>query len=151
MPAKIPDPATDPSESIGFVIERTAKRMKQNYQKMLRDAQIDITVDQWILLKAVHQNNGASQYEIAASTFKDAPTVTRILDILCQKQLIERVMDPSDRRKFNIKISNKGIRQVEAILPVVSAFRAKSWKGLNKKQLREMITKLNIIFDNLDD
>ena len=141
---------SDPSDSFGFVIERTAKRMKQSYQKMLRDAEIDITVDQWILLKTIYKNDGSSQYEIAASTFKDAPTVTRILDLLCNKELIERVADPSDRRKYNIKITKKGNQQVQEILPVVKSFRAKSWNGLSKKQLSDMTELLNIVFDNLE-
>ena len=150
MPAHNKQPLADPADSFGFVIERTAKRMKQYYQKMLREAQIDITVDQWILLKAIHRNDGASQYEIAASTFKDAPTVTRILDLLSQKKLIQRVVDSSDRRKFNIIMTPQGQERVQQILPVVEAFRAKSWKGLTTKQLGEMTTLLNIVFTNLE-
>ncbi|MFK7809624.1 MAG: MarR family winged helix-turn-helix transcriptional regulator [Saprospiraceae bacterium] len=142
--------AKDPADAFGFVIERTAKRMKQYYQKMLRDANIGITVDQWILLKAIHQNDGSSQFEIASSTFKDAPTVTRILDLLSNKKLIERVADPSDRRRYNIKITKQGKKQVEEILPVVKSFRAKSWNGLTKKQLAEMTKLLNKVFDNLE-
>jgi len=150
MPSKVNVSHDDPSDAFGFVIERTAKRMKQYYQKMLRDAKIDITVDQWILLKAIYQNDGSSQYEIASSTFKDAPTVTRILDILSTKGLIERVADPVDRRKFNIRITKKGKAQVKQILPVVQSFRKTSWNGLTKKQLGEMTKLLNVVFDNLD-
>ena len=150
MASEVKPLAKDPADAFGFVIERTAKRMKQYYQKMLRDANISITVDQWILLKAIYQNDGSSQYEIASSTFKDAPTVTRILDLLSSKKLIERVADPSDRRKYNIKINKKGKEQVKEILPVVKSFRAKSWKGLSKSQLGEMTKLLNIVFDNLD-
>jgi len=150
MSSRVKVPSDDPSDSFGFVIERTAKRMKQYYQKMLRDAQINITVDQWILLKAIYKKDGSSQYEIASSTFKDAPTVTRILDILSNKGLIERVPDAVDRRKFNIRITKKGKEQVKEILPVVQSFRETSWKGLTKKQLGEMTSLLNVVFDNLD-
>lgn len=150
MPSSVKQTTNDPGDSFGFVIERTAKRMKQYYQKMLREAEIDITVDQWILLKAIYNNDGSSQYEIAASTFKDAPTVTRILDILSDKKLIERVPDPSDRRKYNIKITKEGNARVAQILPVVKSFRSTSWNGLSKKQLGEMTDLLNIVFQNLE-
>ncbi|MFT4665789.1 MAG: DNA-binding MarR family transcriptional regulator [Polaribacter sp.] len=150
MSSTVKVPIDDPSDSFGFVIERTAKRMKQYYQKMLRDAHIDITVDQWILLKAIYKKDGSSQYEIASSTFKDAPTVTRILDILSTKGLIERVADSVDRRKFNIRITKKGKEQVKQISPVVQSFRETSWNGLTKKQLGEMTNLLNVVFDNLD-
>jgi DNA-binding MarR family transcriptional regulator len=151
MPSTVKELPNDLADSFGFVIERTAKRMKQYYQKMLRDANIDITVDQWILLKAIYKNDGSSQFEIAASTFKDAPTVTRILDLLSNKALIERIADPSDRRKYNIILTTKGKEQVQQILPVVQAFRATSWNGLSEKQLAEMTKLLNVVFDNLED
>ena len=86
------------SEIPGFIIERTAKRMKQFYQKMLKGANTGVTVDQWIILQTIHKDNGLSQFDIANLTFKDAPTVTRIIDLLVGKELIERIADPDDRR-----------------------------------------------------
>ena len=150
MPSRQKKVKQAPADALGYIIERTAKRMKQYYQGMLREAGIDITVDQWILLKAIYQNDGSSQYEIAASTFKDAPTVTRILDILSDKGLIERVANSGDRRKFDIKITKRGLRQVKEILPIVESFRAISWYGLTKKQLGQMIDLLNVVFENLE-
>jgi len=139
------------SEIPGFIIERTAKRMKQFYQKMLKEANTGITVDQWILLKTIHKNDGLSQFEIANQTFKDAPTVTRIIDLLAGKELIERVANPNDRRKFNICLTNKGKQKIEEVLPIVLDFRKTGWKGISLEDLNHTMRTLNAIFDNLEE
>jgi len=139
------------SEIPGFIIERTAKRMKQYYQKMLKDADTGITVDQWIILQTIHKDNGLSQFEIANQTFKDAPTVTRIIDLLVDKELIERVPDPSDRRKFNICLTKKGDKRIEQVQPIVMDFRKKGWKGISLEDLNHTMRTLNAIFENLED
>ena len=139
------------SEIPGFIIERTAKRMKQFYQKMLKDANTGITVDQWVILQTIHKEDGLSQFEIANQTFKDAPTVTRIIDLLASKELIERVADPEDRRKFNICLTNKGKLKIEEVRPIVMDFRKTGWKGINLEDLNHMMRTLNAIFDNLEE
>ncbi len=139
------------SEIPGFIIERTAKRMKQFYQKMLKGANTGITVDQWIILQTIHKDNGLSQFEIANQTFKDAPTVTRIIDLLASKELIERVADLEDRRKFNICLTKKGKDKIEEVLPIVMDFRKTGWKGINLEDLNHMMRTLNAIFDNLEE
>ena len=35
----------------GFVLERTAKRMKQFFQQQLAAAEAGITIDQWVILQ----------------------------------------------------------------------------------------------------
>ncbi|MDZ7898154.1 MAG: MarR family transcriptional regulator [Arcicella sp.] len=44
-----------------------------------------------------YEANGVSQNELAEMTVKDAPTVTRIIDLLVKKGLAERTMAENDR------------------------------------------------------
>ena len=88
--------ASRKGEVWGFIIERTAKRMKQAFKRELNAASVGVTVDQWIILQFLNDRDGSSQFEIAKETYKDAPTVTRIIDLLCKKGLICRKADPTD-------------------------------------------------------
>ena len=54
----------------GFVIERTQRRMKQNFQRLLKEAETDITVDQWVLLQELNKENSISQLELAQRAYK---------------------------------------------------------------------------------
>ena len=134
----------------GFVIERTQRRMKQNFQRLLKEAETDITVDQWILLQELNKENGISQLELAQRAYKDAPTVTRILDLLVQKDLIERVANETDRRKFSIKLTKAGYKKVKEVTPVLREFRSKAWAGLSDNEVSKLTKVLNRIFTNLD-
>ena len=49
------------TEISGFIIERIAKRMKQAFQHMLKEANTGITVDQWIVLQALDKEDRISQ------------------------------------------------------------------------------------------
>ena len=106
MIANQSDSKSKKTEISGFIIERTAKRMKQSFKKILKEKNAGITVDQWVILQELKKEDGLSQFEIASRTFKDAPTVTRIIDLLCKKQLLRRLPDTTDRRKFNIFLTD---------------------------------------------
>jgi DNA-binding MarR family transcriptional regulator len=142
--------STDPSTELpGFILERTAKRMKQFFQQQLAAAEAGITIDQWVILQVLDRQEGLSQLEIARATYKDAPTVTRIIDLLCQKGLTCRLADPTDRRRFNIQLTPAGRDKIEAVLPVIQAARRQAWQGLPPAELDRLADILNAVFDNL--
>jgi len=132
----------------GFYIERTAKCMKQNLQRRFNAMKFGITVDQWVILDVLYEHDGMSQYEIADRTYKDAPTVTRIIDLLCKKDLTTRVIDEQDRRRFNIFLTPEGKIKVEEMLPVVREFRHRGWEGLCKEDHEKLMVILDKIFNN---
>ncbi len=144
-----PDSKSRKTEISGFIIERTAKRMKQSFKSILKEKDAGITVDQWVVLQELKKEDGLSQFEIAIRTYKDAPTVTRIIDLLCKKQLLERLPDPKDRRKFKIFLTKAGKAKIKEILPLVESFRKEAWNGLSDKEMNQLSTILNTIFKNL--
>jgi DNA-binding MarR family transcriptional regulator len=134
----------------GFVIERTTKRIRQNLQRRFNAHHFGVTVDQWVVLDCIRQNQSMSQNEIADHTFKDAPTVTRIIDQLCKKGLTTRVVDENDRRRFMIELTPKGYRKVNQMLPVVIEMRKDGWRGLDVSDYHRLMHIMNTIFNNLD-
>lgn len=136
-------------EISGAIIERTAKRMRQHFQRMLKHAKVDVTFDQWLILQALNKEDGLSQLAIAQEVYKDPPTVTRIIDLLCKKKLLVRKADLSDRRKFNIFLTTKGQHKIKEIIPLTYTFRSKAWDKLTEQQMSQLTDTLNIIFNNL--
>ncbi len=133
----------------GFTLERTAKRMKQFFQQTLAAAGAEITIDQWVVLQTLNQQNGLSQLEIAKATFKDPPTITRIIDLLCHKGLTERVTDTRDRRRFRIQLTDEGRLKIEEVVPIIQRARRKAWGNLDNQQIDQLMDMLNIVFTNL--
>ncbi len=148
MPSALPKLAKT-AEVSGFILERTAKRMKQFFHAQLTLAAADITIDQWIVLQTLESGSAQSQYEIARQTFKDAPTVTRILDLLEQKKLITREDDPNDRRRYNVRLTIHGRQKIKDILPVIKQARLQAWHGLEDEEMSTLVRLLDKVYDNL--
>ena len=133
----------------GFLIERTGKKLKQSLQRVFNDINAGITVDQWVILYELHEHGSLSQNQIGENTYKDAPTVTRIIDLLAKKKLVKRNMSDSDRRKYFIELTKKGNTTIDALLPYVIDFRKRGWRALKKADLVTLKGLLDKVFENM--
>jgi DNA-binding MarR family transcriptional regulator len=133
-----------------FLLDRTARRVKQYAQQKFKLGDFDITVDQWLILKNLSENDLLSQTELAQMVFKDQPTLTRIIDILVKKGFVQRVPHPQDRRSFQLLLTNEGKSKVEELKPQIASIREKAWENLNKSDFEEFKRILNTIYNNLE-
>lgn len=133
-----------------FLLDRTARKVKQYAQQKFNLMDYDITVDQWLVIKNLAENELLSQTELAQLVFKDHPTLTRIIDILSKKGFVERVPHPQDRRSFQLHLTLQGLEKVKTLKPEVSQIREKAWENLNEKDFDEFKRILNTIYSNLE-
>ncbi|MCL6259481.1 MarR family transcriptional regulator [Aquiflexum sp. TKW24L] len=133
-----------------FLLDRTAKRVKQYAQRKFNLEDFDITVDQWLIMKNLSENELLSQAELAQMVFKDQPTLTRIVDILTKKGYVERVPHPLDRRSFHLVLTAEGISKVEELKPKIASIREKAWENLGETDFEEFKRILNTIYNNLE-
>ncbi len=138
------------NEVILFLIEQTNKKAKQHSALMFDQRGIDVTVDQWVLMKFVQENPGLSQTELATETFKDAASITRILDILTRKGLILREIISGNRRKFSIHLSREGQAFIEKHIDFVQELRNLSIEGLEEDEILILTKTLLQIQKNLE-
>ena len=134
----------------GYFIDRAAKAIKADLSHRFRKLGIDVTPEQWLLLHKLYENDGLSQVELGDGTYKNAPTVSRIIDLLCKKEFAERHPYEGDRRKFKIYITPKGKQIVEDSMPQVIEARKAGWNGLNEEDYQEFLRIINTVFDNLN-
>ncbi len=135
--------------SYSFLLDRTARRVKQYAQQKFKEMKFNITVDQWLVMKHLHEEGEMKQNVLAEFIFKDNPTVTRIIDLLCEKGLVVRKAHPDDRRCFLVGLTKQGKVKVEQMRPRIQNIRLKAWEGLSKEDFRHFQRVLNAIHDNL--
>lgn len=136
--------------SYSFMLDRTARRVKQYAQQKFKDLGFNITVDQWIVMKQLQANGAMKQNELAELLFKDNPTLTRIIDLLCDKGLTLRTIHPDDRRSFIVSLTKEGTKKVEQLSPKIKNIRLKAWDGLSEKDFNQFRKILNTIYQNLE-
>jgi DNA-binding MarR family transcriptional regulator len=107
-------------------------------------------VDQWLILKNLSENELLRQTELAQLVFKDQPTLTRIMDILCKKGYVERIPHPQDRRSFHLNLTETGKQKVSQLKPQVATIREKAWENLDSSDFEEFKRILNTIYSNLE-
>lgn len=134
-----------------FKIDTTIKRIRSFMQKGLTDASLDLTVDQWVVLDHIKPNPGISQNDLAINTAKDAPTVTRILDLLATKGLVLRKMAEDDRRKFNIYLTQEGEILHQKAFKVIREIRKKSWESLSDDDYDHLVRIMDTIYKNVSE
>ncbi len=138
-------------KAYGFLLERTAKKLKQELQKQFNQLDVNITVDQWMILYELHEMGELSLIQLGELTCKDSPTITRMIRLLESRNIIVRKPSPSDKRKQVIILSKTGEKMVSTLMPTVHAFRNKGWQGLSKKdtiQLERIISKIDFNFNS---
>ncbi len=141
----------NPTNNFGAYLDRTIKIIKHNYTRSFKKNGVDITTEQWVLLDSLNTKNGVAQNELANDSFKNAPTVSRIIDLLVKKGLIERKPSPTDRRSHLIYLTKKGRNIYAKALPVVEGLRRKGWEGLNDEDYDHLLRILDTILGNFKE
>src|ERR1700749_1591033 len=95
-------------DSYSYLLDRTARRVKQYAQQRFSAGDFNVTVDQWLVLKNLDNDRYLKQTELADLTGKDTTTRTRIIYLLCKKGLTERVIHSTDRRSWTVHLSKSG-------------------------------------------
>ncbi len=134
-----------------FLLDRTARRVKQFAQKRFKDFGFEVTVDQWIILKKLGENQGLNQKELAELVFKDNPTLTRIIDLLVEKGFVQRRTDLADRRKFKLELTQKGEEILNLYESQIKEIRLKAWEGLSEDDFLYFSKIINTIYRNLEE
>lgn len=134
-----------------YTLDKSIKTYRQMAQRMLTETKLDITVDQWLVMNVIREEEGVSQQEIADKVFKDNASVTRIIELLSGKGYIKRIVDKNDRRKMTLTITANGKRLFGKAAGVVVNYRKKALKGISDAELQRTRVVLDKITANCAD
>lgn len=138
-------------EILFYTLEKSIKKYRQYAQSQIHKNNFDITIDQWLVLKTIMENNEIPQQQIAEKVFKDYASVTRIIEILVQKKFLKREVHPEDRRRFQLDITVKGEKIIEDIHPLVQDNRKKALAGISSEEVAILKKLLDKISTNCND
>jgi DNA-binding MarR family transcriptional regulator len=137
------------TDSLGFIIYRTALALKSALQRSFNENGHEITPEQWGIIRHLWEEEGLSQREIGEKAAKDKPNITRMLDALEKKGLIFRQPDPRDRRKYCIYLTKEGKQFHDLLLPLAHNLRARATHNLTPQDIEFLKDTLNKICQNI--
>ncbi|WP_462249070.1 MarR family winged helix-turn-helix transcriptional regulator [Ekhidna sp.] len=134
-------------KELGSFIDRTYKVVRQDLINRFKRANVDITPEQWVILAKLNEQD-MYQTELASMSFRDKPTVSRIVDLLVKKNLVERIPDQADGRKYHVSITSNGRAIIEKATPAVNESRKLGWTNLSDEEYETLISTLDKVFTN---
>lgn len=139
-----------PSETVFHSIESAIKDYRKFAQKNLTEEIPGITIDQGLILMFLDTHPEMTQNEIAELVFKDAASLTRIINTMVQKDYLTRSVHPEDRRRFRLAISDRGKEILRKLPSVVKQNREVALHGISPSELHQLKSTLNKIKANCE-
>jgi MarR family transcriptional regulator for hemolysin len=126
----------DFENSIGFIINRTAKALIHVFDQELRN-KFGITFGQFkiIIILANNDDNGLSQKEIADKLALEGPTIIPIIDKLEKDGFLKRMVDKNDRRNNRIFLTEKTISSLDSIINYAVKIKEISIKNISEQDI----------------
>jgi DNA-binding MarR family transcriptional regulator len=93
--------------SLGFLTATTNRLMSALFRRNLIAAGLDLTVEQWAVLLQLQHTRGMMQEELADVLCLEKSSLSRVLNVLERRELIERRRDPEDARRRRIHPTQK--------------------------------------------
>ncbi|WP_300436663.1 MarR family transcriptional regulator [Christiangramia sp.] len=89
------------------------------------------------------KNKPANLSTIQERMVSKMSNTTRLVDKLVEKNLCERIVCPSNRRKIEIRITSKGLELLKKLDPLIEEIENNIAGKINKKEILSLNTKLN--------
>lgn len=131
-----------------YQLERSIKTYRQFAQQNFKQHGFDITIDQWLVLKALTDHPDITQNDLADMVFKDKASITRIIDLLVKNDFLNRAIHDESRRRNKLTITNKGKKIIEGIVPVVLNNRKMALSNICEEDLEIAERVLKSIIEN---
>ena len=120
------------------------------FQQFHQTAGEEITPEQWVVLVRCGAQEGQTQSELGAASYRDRPTMSRILSGMEKRGLVRRSADASDSRIWRIHLTPKGKALRTKLLPAVRKLVRQMEHGLSETDLEVTRRTLRGLFENLD-
>ncbi|MFD0762036.1 MarR family winged helix-turn-helix transcriptional regulator [Lutibacter aestuarii] len=140
----------DFNKTVGPSIGKTYKMMSIFICDQFLKNDIQVTKEQWIVLKILHeQNKSICQNELAFITNRNKTTLTRLINVMEKNQLVERLTSKKDARKKLILITAKGEKLFLKMKPIMFQIMNIFQKGISNQEMETFIKITNQIQNNI--
>lgn len=137
-------------QSAGYLNHVVGLLLKREIIEIIKKNNIDVTPEQWAILNRLSEHQGLTQNELGKVSFKDTANITRMLDKLEAKGLVERQSNPSDRRIWRIYITDNGQKIRDLVEPLAREVLRKASRNIDSNDIETYNKVAKQIIANLE-
>ena len=129
----------------GMASTAVARRLQKNF----RLAGLEITIEQWSILYHLWKQDGLSQQELCNRTFRDKPSITRLIDNLEKQKLVKRMPSKEDRRINLVCLSEPAKLLQDKTIELANQTMDEALIGVGKNEIEIVKQVFQKVYDNL--
>ncbi len=137
------------SELYSFITGKASTAIARRLQKNFKQAGVEITIEQWSVLYHLWKEDGRSQQQLCNATFRDKPSITRLVDNLEKLNLVKRVAAENDRRINLIYLTKNAQKLEEETMLIADETLNEALKTVPADRIDVCKEVLQIVYDNL--
>jgi DNA-binding MarR family transcriptional regulator len=136
-------------ELYSFVTGKASTAIARRLQKKFNNAGLNLTIEQWSVLYHLWKQEGMSQQELCNATFRDKPSITRLVDNLEKLDLVKRVASENDRRINRIYLTRQALKLQEQSMILAEETLNEALETVPVEKIDVCKEVLQIVYDNL--
>ena len=133
-----------------YSLESASKTYRRFAQARLHEAGVDITVDQWLVVKTIHESPDITLQKVGVAVFKDFASITRIVQLLERNGLLRRKPHPTDGRRSKLVLTKRGEAVIRTVEPIAQAYRRRALEGIDAEEVARLRGLLKRIVENCE-
>jgi DNA-binding MarR family transcriptional regulator len=129
---------------IGYLVKRAHSLILDVMEPMIE--QRGFTFIQYVVLTCLRDGIAVNPKDICTQYRHDSGALTRVIDQLAEKGLLERVRRDKDRRKVELQLTAAGRETIESLIPLVVDKLNEILTDFSKAEVQEflrLLIKLN--------
>jgi len=136
-------------ELYSFITGKASTAIARRLQKKFNTAGLNITIEQWSVLYHLWKEDGQSQQQLCNATFRDKPSITRLVDNLEKLNLVKRVASDSDRRINLIYLTKQAQKLQDETMQIADETLSEALQSVPPERIDVCKEVLQIVYDNL--
>jgi len=136
-------------ELYSFITGKASTAIARRLQKKFNSSGINLTIEQWSVLYHLWKEDGRSQQDLCNATFRDKPSITRLIDNLEKLNLVKRVSHDKDRRINKVFLTKQAQKLQEETMQLAEETLNEALAGVPPDQIEMCKEVLQKVYDNL--
>jgi DNA-binding MarR family transcriptional regulator len=131
-----------------YLLNRAGSRIATSFGERVRP--LGATVQMWRVLAALREKDGRRMGDLSETTSIEVSTLTRLVDTMEKKGLVDRRRDGDDARAVLLVVTPAGRRLTQRILPIAEHYETVALAGFNAAEADKLRAALRRLYANME-
>lgn len=123
--------------SVGYLVKRAHSLMLDVLEPVIE--QHGFSFLQYVIMASLRDSIAVNPKDICSQYRHDSGALTRVIDQLAERGLLERVRRDRDRRKVELQLTAAGRATIESLIPLVVDRLNETLTEFSKPELQELL------------